>query len=127
MVHEDYYWIAWAIYSVTALLFLLAFYWLIKNIKFTYFRNILFSLVAAILLLPMDNSGQIAAIAPTIMMIGLSGMDNIFMQAPQWQLTIDALWWLANGSLIATLSSILATFTYLKLSEQHKLRKKQAD
>ena len=122
MLHEEYYLAAWLIYCVTALAFLAAFYWFIKPIKFLQVRCGLLAIFAALILIPMPNSAINDAWAPAIMMLGLSGMDNVFASNPQWQETIDAATLLFKGSTIALLSSVFMLLLVSKL----KVGKEQA-
>ncbi|BCE01899.1 hypothetical protein [Marinicellulosiphila megalodicopiae] len=120
-MNADFYTEAWLIYLLTSAIFIILFHFLLK-LFFKSFWIVYISLMtfAVGLLTPIDNSvDSINAIAPAIMVLGLSGMDNLFANTPDWSLTIKSLIFLVSALVLAQLSLIVGRLSWVRFKGQN--------
>jgi len=117
MMHADFYIQSWLIYSLTSAIFLILLYFMLKLFfKSFWVIGCTWTTFAAALLTPIDNSVEtVNAMAPAVMVMGLSGMDNLFTSTPDWTLTLNSMIYLGFAIIIAQLLLIIGRMTWTRI------------
>jgi len=120
MMHADFYTEAWLMYLLTSAIFLVLLFLMLRLFfKSFWIVGVTMTLFSVGLLTPMNNSvGQVDAIAPAIMVMGLSGMDNLFASSPDWSLTIKSFFYLLGFIALAQTLLIISRMAWLKFKAQ---------
>ena len=117
MMHADFYLQSWLIYLLTSSIFLILIYFMLKLFfKSFWVIACTWTTFAVGLLTPIDNSVEtVNAIAPAVMVMGLSGMDNLFASTPDWTLTLNSMIYLGFAIIIAQLLLVIGRMSWTRL------------